>query len=99
MDLIEELVERNKKGLADIYGRSYKKVYTNSRKSVLKKKERFTPTLRKKVYTKNKKVHTNSQKSVLKKRKGYSKKSVHQKERCTPTLKSQFYSDLTQYVS
>ena len=35
VDLIEELVERNKKGLADIYGRSYKKVYTNSRKSAL----------------------------------------------------------------
>ena len=81
MDLIEELVERNKKDLADIYGRSYKKVYTNSRKSVLKKKERFTPTLRKKVYTKNKKVHTNSQKSVLKKRKGYSKKKVYTKKK------------------
>jgi hypothetical protein len=35
VDLIEELVERNKKGLADIYGRSYKKVCINSPKSVL----------------------------------------------------------------
>ena len=62
MDLIEELVERNKKDLADIYGRSYKKVHTNSQKSVLKKRKGYS---KKKVYTKKKGVHLLSKVSSI----------------------------------
>jgi hypothetical protein len=76
-----------------------KGVHQLSKVSSKKKRKVYTYSQKKGVHQKQKGAHQLSKVSSKKKKGILKKKSVHQKERCTPTLKSQLYSDLTQYVS